>query len=152
MSNVTKSIDVNVPVHVAYNQWTQFEDFPHFMEGVQEVRQLNDRRLFWRAEIGGKTTEWNAEITEQVPDTRIAWTSISGAENNGVVAFRATDSGTTEVTLQIGYQPEGMTEKMGDTMGMVDRQVEGDLKRFKEFIESRGQPTGGWRGTIDQHP
>jgi len=152
MNSVTKSIEVNVPVHVAYNQWTQFEEFPQFMEGVQEVRQLDDKRLHWRAEIGGKTEEWNAEITEQVPDKRIAWTSTSGAQNDGVVAFRSTGSGTTEVTLQLSYQPEGMTEKMGDAMGMVDRQVEGDLKRFKEFIEMRGQSTGGWRGTIEEHP
>lgn len=152
MSSVTKSIDVNVPVHVVYNQWTQFEAFPQFMEGVQEVRQLDNKRLHWRAEIAGKKEEWDAEITEQVPDTRIAWRSISGAPNTGVVAFRSTSTGMTEITLQMGYEPQGVGEKVGDALGFADRQVEGDLKRFKEFIEGRGLPTGGWRGTIEDHP
>lgn len=152
MESVTKSINVNVPVRVAYDQWTQFEEFPKFMEGVQEVRQLSDKRLHWRAKIGGKETEWDASITEQVPDQRIAWSSVDGATNDGVVMFRSLGADSTEVTLQMGYEPHGVTEKIGDSLGMVDRQVEGDLKRFKEFIEQRGFPTGGWRGTIEEHP
>jgi uncharacterized membrane protein len=152
MESVTKSIDVNVPVRVAYDQWTQFEEFPKFMEAVQEVRQLDDKKLHWRAEISGKTEEWDATITEQVPDQRIAWKSIDGSPNEGVVAFRPLGPDSTEVTLQLGYQPEGVTEKIGDSLGMVDRQVEGDLKRFKDYIEQRGFPTGGWRGSIEEHP
>ena len=152
MNSVTQSIEVNVPVSVAYNQWTQFEEFPNFMEGVETVQQLDDRHLHWRADIGGKTEEWDAEITEQVPDTRIAWRSTSGAPNDGVVAFRSIGPSTTEITLQIGYEPQGMTEKAGDALGFLDRLVEGDLKRFNEFIESRGGSTGAWRGTIEEHP
>jgi uncharacterized membrane protein len=152
MSQVMKSIDVNVPVRTAYNQWTQFESFPHFMEGVQEVRQLDDKRLHWRANIAGKEEEWNAEITEQEPDQRVAWTSISGASNAGVVTFHRLGEGQTRVTLQLDYDPEGVVENVGDALGFVSRRVEGDLERFKEFIERRGQETGAWRGEIKQDP
>jgi uncharacterized membrane protein len=152
MSSVTKSIEVNVPVDVAYNQWTQFEEFPKFMEGVQEVRQLDDQHLHWRAEIGGKEEEWDAEITDQIPDQRIAWHSTSGTPNAGIVMFRSTAPNTTEITLQMDYEPQGLSEKVGDALGFMDRRAQGDLKRFKEFIEHRGQPTGGWRGTIEEHP
>jgi len=152
MATVVKSIDVNVPVRTAYNQWTQFEEFPRFMEGVKEVRQLDDKRLHWRAEIGGKEEEWDAEITEQIPDERVAWTSTTGARNAGVVTFHYIDDNTTRVTLQLEYEPEGLVENVGSMVGAVDRRVEGDLKRFKEFIESRGVETGGWRGTIQEHP
>jgi uncharacterized membrane protein len=148
MASTTKSIDVNVPVRTAYNQWTQFEDFPHFMSGVQAVRQLDDKRLHWRAEIGGKTEEWTAEITEQHPDHRIAWRSTSGAPNAGVVTFHQLGDMATRVTLQMDYDPQGMTEQVGDMLGFVDRQVQGDLDRFKEFIEGRGFETGAWRGEI----
>lgn len=152
MESVTKSIDVNVPVRVAYDQWTQFEAFPEFMEGVREVRQVDDKRLHWRAEISGKEAAWDATITEQVPDQRIAWSSTDGSPNDGVVAFRPLGPDSTEVTLQMGYEPRGATEKVGDSLGMVDRQVKADLRRFKNFIEQRGFPTGGWRGTIEEHP
>ena len=152
MSSVTKSVEVNVPVDVAYNQWTQFEEFPKFMEGVQEVRQLDDQHLHWRAEIGGKEEEWDAEITDQIPDQRIAWHSTSGTPNAGIVMFRSTAPNTTEITLQMDYEPQGLSEKVGDALGFMDRRVQGDLKRFKEFIEHRGQPTGGWRGTTEEHP
>ncbi|HEY4542048.1 MAG TPA: SRPBCC family protein [Noviherbaspirillum sp.] len=148
MSTVEKSIDVNVPVHVAYNQWTQFEDFPKFMEGVQEVRQLDDTHLHWRANVGGKEEEWQAEITEQVPDQRIAWTSRSGARNGGVVTFHHLSEGVTRIMAQIEYDPQSLTEKAGDMLGVMSRRVEGDLERFKDFIESRGQETGAWRGTV----
>lgn len=146
--SVESSIEVNVPVHTAYNQWTQFEDFPHFMEGVEEVRQLDDQRLYWRAKIAGKTEEWYAVITEQVPDSRIAWRSTTGAPNSGIVTFSSAGAMNTRVTLRIGYQPEGLVETAGSALGLVQRRVQGDLQRFKEFIESRGVETGAWRGEI----
>jgi uncharacterized membrane protein len=152
MSSVTKSIDVNAPVHVAYNQWTQFEEFPRFMEGVESVRQLDDKSLHWRAKVGGKEEEWDAEITNQIPDQRISWASTSGTPNDGIVTFRPNGPSSTQVTLQMEYEPQGLTEKVGDALGFMDRRVEDDLKRFKEFIESRGQATGEWRGTIDENP
>lgn len=152
MASVTKSVDVNVPVRVVYDQWTQFEEFPRFMEAVEQVRQLDDKRLHWRAKIGGQQEEWDAEITEQLPDQRIAWTAIGGAKNAGVVTFHRLDDQTTRVTLQMDYEPEGMTEKLGDMVGVMDRQVKTDLEKFKSFIESRGGPTGSWRGTIEEHP
>ncbi len=148
MSKIEKSIDVRVPVHAAYNQWTQFEDFPQFMEGVKEVHQLDEKRLYWRAEVGGKEKEWNAEISEQVPDQRIAWHSTTGARNAGQVALHQIDSNSTRVNLILDYEPEGMTENAGDMAGVVSRRIEADLKRFKDFIESRGRETGSWRGEI----
>ena len=150
MANIEKSIDVHVPVHTAYNQWTQFEEFPRFMEGVREVRQLDDTHLHWRAEIGGKETEWDAVITEQIPDERIAWTNTSGAKNAGVVTFHKIDPQTTRLMLQLDYDPEGAIENLGSALGVVGRRVEGDLERFKEFIESRGSETGAWRGEVRQ--
>ena len=150
MASVQKSIDVHVPVRTAYNQWTQFEEFPQFMQGVEEVRQLDDKRLHWRASIAGKTEEWDAEITEQVPDMRVAWTNTTGARNAGVVTFHRLDDNTTRVMLQLDYDPEGVVENVGDALGFVSRRVEGDLERFKEFVEARGQETGAWRGTIEQ--
>jgi uncharacterized membrane protein len=150
MATFEKSIDVDVPVRTAYNQWTQFEEFPQFMEGVESVRQLDDRRLHWRAEIAGKMEEWDATITEQEPDMRVAWTSTSGAKNAGVVTFHRLDDSKTRVMLQVEYTPEGVIETIGDALGFVKRRVEGDLKRFKEFVESHGEETGAWRGRIDQ--
>ncbi len=152
MASVTKSIDVNVPVSTAYNQWTQFESFPQFMEGVKEVRQLDNQRLHWRAEVGGKEQEWDARITEQVPDNRIAWTSTSGDMNAGAVDFHRVSDDQTRITLTIDYDPKGFLESIGDALGFMDRRVDGDLKRFKQFIESRGSETGAWRGTISDHP
>jgi uncharacterized membrane protein len=148
MASVTKSIDVNVPVRTAYDQWTQFESFPQFMEGVEDVRQQGDKRLHWRAKIGGKTQEWDAEITEQHPDHRVAWRSTMGDTNAGVVTFHQLDPRQTRVTTQIDYEPQGVVEHVGDALGVLDRRVQGDLKRFKEFIESRGVETGAWRGDI----
>jgi uncharacterized membrane protein len=149
MAFVGKSIDVNVPVKTAYNQWTQFEEFPHFMEGVKEVRQLDDKRLHWKAKIAGKDEEWDAEISEQEPDHRIAWTNTSGAKNAGVVTFHYIEPSKTRVTLQMDYEPSGVTEQVGSALGFVERRIEGDLKRFKEFIEQRGTETGAWRGEIN---
>ena len=148
MKTIEQSIEVEVPVSTAYNQWTQFEEFPRFMEGVERVEQLDDKRLHWVAEIGGKTEEWDAEITEQRPDERIAWKSVSGTPNAGVVTFHRISDDTTRVMLQIDYQPEGPVEKVGDLLGVVERRTKGDLARFKEFVATRGQETGAWRGEI----
>jgi len=150
MSSITKSIDVNVPVRTAYNQWIQFEEFPQFMEGVQEVKQLDDTHMQWRANIGGKDEEWDAVVTEQEPDMRVGWKSTSGAANAGVVAFHRLDDSKTRVTLQLDYEPEGLVENVGDALGVVGRRVQGDLDRFKRCIEDRGHETGAWRGTIEQ--
>ena len=148
MSMIEKSIEVNVPVKTAYNQWTQFEEFPKFMEGVEQVKQISDKRLHWKANIAGKEEEWDAEITEQIPDQRIAWTSKGGAMNAGLVMFSPLSDATSKLTLQMEYVPSGAIEKTGDAMGLVTKRVEGDLKRFKDFIETRGRETGGWRGTV----
>jgi len=148
MATVESSIDVNVDVSTAYNQWTQFESFPQFMENVTSVRQLDDRRLHWVAEIGGETREWEADITEQIPDQRIAWSSISGEPNGGVVTFQSLGDTTSRVHLRMDYETQGLMEKAGDLLGVVDRQVKGDLERFKLFIEGRGEETGSWRGTV----
>ena len=151
MANVKKSITVDVPVHSAYNQWTQFETFPQFMDGVQEVRQESDTRLHWTAKVGGKTEHWDAEITEQVPDRKIAWRSISGAPNAGEVTFQPRSAGSTEVNLWLEAEPRSMTEKVGDAIGVLDRQVKSDLEKFKHFIEGRGgESTGAWRGEINR--
>jgi uncharacterized membrane protein len=150
MPIIEKAVEVNVPVRTAYNQWTQFETFPEFMDGVKEVRQVDDTHLRWCAQIGGKELEWDAEITEQKPDERIAWTSRGGEFNAGVVTFHRIDDDTTRVMLQLDYEPEGVVEKVGSAIGAVDRRVEGDMERFKEFIENRGTETGAWRGTVDQ--
>jgi uncharacterized membrane protein len=150
MASTEKSIDVNVPVRTAYNQWTQFESFPQFMEGVQEVQQLDDQRLRWRARVGGKEEEWDAIIAEQSPDQVIAWRSTTGAENAGRVTFAALDGTRTRVTVRISYEPEGVVESAGDALGFMDRRLDGDLQRFKEFIEARGAETGAWRGEIHE--
>jgi len=140
----TESVDVAVPVRTAYDQWTQFEDFPRFMAGVQEVRQIDDTHLHWRAEVWGKTKEWDVEITEQTPDQRIAWNSTSGARNAGVVTFHRIDDGRSRVMLQLDVEPEGVVETAGTAVGLFEAEVEGDLERFKEFIESRGTESGAF--------
>ncbi|MGI8609876.1 MAG: SRPBCC family protein [Candidatus Dormibacteria bacterium] len=150
MSEVDKSIEVNVPVSTAYNQWTQFETFPEFMEGIKEVKQLDDTKLHWTAEIAGKTKQWDATITKQEPDQRVAWRNVDGADNAGDVQFEAIDAGRTRVKLHIVYDPEGVVENVGDALGVVSRRIEGDLERFKKFIESRGEATGGFRDEIQQ--
>jgi uncharacterized membrane protein len=152
MASIEKSIDVDVPVEHAYNQWTQFEQFPKFMEGVQDVQQLDARHLLWRTKIMGRVKEWQAEITEQVPDQRIAWTSRSGAPNAGVVTFHRLAPGRTRVMLQLEYEPEGLVEKTADAIGTVSTRVESDLRRFKWFIEGHGTSTGAWRGGITRPP
>ena len=149
MASVVESIDVTVPVSTAYNQWTQFEEFPRFMEGVKSVTQIDDTHLHWVAEIAGKEKEWDAEITEQHPDERIAWNAISGAENAGVVTFHRLDDTTTRVTLQLDVEPEGPVESVGTALGFLQRRVTGDLERFKEFLEGRGAESGAWRGEVE---
>jgi uncharacterized membrane protein len=148
MSVVEHTIEVDVPVRVAYDQWTQFEEFPQFMEGVKRVVQKDDKTLEWTAEIAGKEKVWTAEIVEQTPDQRVAWRSTSGAPNSGVVTFQSTGPNSTTVTLRVDAQPEDAVEKAGDALGYLDRQVNEDLDRFKEFVEERGVPTGAWRGEI----
>jgi uncharacterized membrane protein len=148
MNTVEKSIVVDVPVRTAYNQWTQFEDFPHFMEGVEEVRQEGDAHTHWRANIAYKEVEWDADIVEQTPDERVSWRSTTGAHNAGTVSFRPEGENRTLVTLRLEYEPEGFFENVGSALGFVDSRVEGDLERFKEFIEARGDETGAWRGEI----
>ncbi|MCA1590720.1 MAG: SRPBCC family protein [Acidobacteria bacterium] len=148
MNTVEKSVVVDVPISTAYNQWTQFEEFPEFMEGVEEVRQEGDTKLFWRANIGGKDVEWQANITEQTPDTQVSWRSTSGVHNAGTVLFNSDNANSTRVTLRLEYEPEGFFENVGSALGLVDRRVENDLERFKEFIESRGSATGAWRGEV----
>jgi len=149
MDHIEKSIEVEVPVRTAYNQWTQFEEFPRFMQGVEEVKQMGDKRLRWRSEIGGKVVEWEAEIFEQIPDQRIAWRSITGELNSGMVNFEPLGPERTRVCVKINYKPEGALEKLGSALGVVSQRVERDLERFKEFIESRGRETGAWRGQIE---
>jgi uncharacterized membrane protein len=149
MANTVQSIDVEVPLSTAYNQWTQFEEFPRFMEGVKSVRQLDDTHLHWVAEVGGKEKEWDAEIAEQTPDERVAWHSTSGAPNAGVVTVHRLDDNTTRVTLQMEVEPEGVVETAGEALGFLDRQVKGDLQRFKVFIEALGTETGAWRGRVE---
>jgi uncharacterized membrane protein len=150
MSTVEKSIDVDVPVRTAYNQWTQFESFPQFMEGVDRVDQTSDTTTHWVTSIGGLSREFDAQITEQHPDERVAWTSVDGPKHAGVVTFHRLDAARTRVMLQMDYEPEGALETVGDKLGIVGRRAEGDLKRFKDFIERRGTETGAWRGEVDR--
>jgi uncharacterized membrane protein len=150
MATIEESVEVEVPVRTAYNQWTQFEDFPRFMEGVEEVRQLTDTKVHWVAEIAGQRREWDAEITEQIPDERISWCSTEGATNSGVVTFHRLGDGKSKVMLQLEFEPEGAMEQASDKLGMVKTRTKGDLKRFKEFIESQSGETGAWRGEVDQ--
>ncbi|MER0449959.1 SRPBCC family protein [Streptomyces sp. Edi4] len=149
MSKVEESIEVEVPVRTAYDQWTQFESFPHFMDGVERIEQRTDKMTHWVTKIGGVTKEFEAEITEQIPDERVAWTTLDGeVRQAGVVTFHRLSDTKTKVMLQLDYEPEGLKENVGDKLGVVKRQVTGDLKRFKEFIEDRGRETGAWRGQV----
>ena len=149
MAVMEREIEVNVPVSTAYNQWTQFEDFPKFMEGIEAVDQIDDTTIRWRASVAGRDKEWIARITEQIPDERIAWQSEAGANNAGIVTFRRLeDPASCQVALQMEYDPEDFVESAGDALGFVKRRIDADLERFKEFIENRGQETGAWRGTV----
>jgi uncharacterized membrane protein len=148
MTTAQKSVDVAVPISTAYNQWTQFEDFPEFMADVESVTQVDDRHLHWEVEIAGVHRSFDAEITEQRPEERIAWRSTEGTEQAGVVTFHKLTDDETRVTLQMEMEPEGVAETVGDKAGIVGRAVERDMKNFKEFIETRGTETGGWRGEV----
>jgi uncharacterized membrane protein len=148
MKSIEKTIEVDAPLSAVYNQWTQFEEFPQFMEGVKEVHQIDDKRLHWVAEIGGKRKEWDAEIFEQIPDSTIAWRSMSGVKNSGQVSFLPMGNYATKVCLKLHYDPEGTLENVADALGVLGRRVEGDLERFKKFIQARRHETGSWRGEI----
>jgi uncharacterized membrane protein len=151
MSTVTESVDVEVDVTTAYNQWTQFESFPRFMEGVDQIRQVDDTHTHWSVSVAGVTREFDATITEQKPDERVAWKSDSGPNHAGVITFHRLDDTHTRVTAQMDIDPEGFVETAADKLGILDRRVKGDMARFKEFIESReGQETGAWRGQVDR--
>ncbi len=149
-TKVSKTVEVNVPVSTVYNQWTQFEDFPQFMGGVQQVTQLDEKTLHWVAEIAGVKREWNATILEQVPDEKIAWAATEGATNAGAVFFQPLGADQTSVTLSLEYEPEGLVEKAGDLLNIVDKQAQADVEKFKAFIESEGYATGAWRGAINE--
>ncbi len=150
MPTIEQSIEVAVPVRTVYDQWTQFEDFPQFMEGIERIDQRDDTHLHWVASFGGKTHEWDAEITEQEPDQRVAWRSTDGKTNAGVVTFHRVEDSRTRVMVQMDWEPEGIVERVGGALNFDERSVEGDLKRFKELIESRGEPTGAWREEVPQ--
>jgi uncharacterized membrane protein len=149
MEHVEKTVEVNRPLSTVYNQWTQFEEFPAFMDGVKEVRQLDDTHLHWRAEIWGKEKEWDAEITEQEPDKRISWKSVSGARNAGTVRFEPLGEDRTRVRLVMAYEPEDAVDKVGDALGIFTSRVQHTVEEFKRFIETRGEETGGWRGEVE---
>jgi uncharacterized membrane protein len=149
MARVEESIEVNVPVSTAYNQWTQFEEFSRFMEGIETVTQIDDTHLRWVAEIGGKRHEWEAEITEQKPDQRVAWRALEGHYNSGIVTFEPIDENRTRINVVMEHETEGITETLGSALGADSRRVKGDLERFKELIESRGVESGAWRGEVE---
>ena len=149
MATVHESISVRAPISTVYNQWTQFEEFPRFMEGVEHVQQLDDTRLHWVTEFGGKQHEWEAKIVEQKPDSRIAWQAVDGKDNGGTVTFHSEGPDVTRVDVEMQYDPEGLVESLGSKIGSDDRRVKADLERFKELVESRGAETGAWRGKVE---
>jgi uncharacterized membrane protein len=146
---IDASIEVNVPVSTAYNQWTQFEDFPLFMEGVDHVQQIDDTRLHWAATVAGKKAEWDAKILEQHPDRQISWISEDGKKTRGTVSFESRGESKTLIRLSMSYQAEGPAEVLGSAAGLDARRVRGDLERFKELIENRGAESGAWRGEVE---
>ena len=148
METVKETIQVDVPVSTAYNQWTQFQEFPNFMDGVESVEQIDDTHLRWAAEVGGERREWQAEIVEQVPDEKIAWRAVDANGPNGIVAFEPLGEDKTLVTVEMSYEPEGLKESLGAKIGMDTRQVQEDLERFKQLVEALGQETGAWRGEV----
>jgi uncharacterized membrane protein len=152
MSTIHKTVEVAVPVSTAYNQWTQFESFPQFMDGVEQIVQVDEKRTHWKTRIAGVEREFDAEITEQHPDERIAWHTLEGPRQAGVVTFHRLGEGKSMVTLQMDFEPDGAAENVGDKLGIVERRVAADLDRFKRFIESRGVESGGWRGDVERPP
>ena len=151
MAKAVESVEVNVPLRTAYNQWTQFEEFPLFMDGVNKVHQIDDTHLHWSASIGGQHREWDAEITVQKPDERVAWLSTGGTTHAGEITFHPIGENKCRVTCELDFEPEGPIEGLGDMLGFVERQVKQDMSRFKEFIEARGSETGAWRGEVDRY-
>jgi len=152
MTTIERSIEIDAPASIAYDVWTQFERFPSFMKGVESVRQVDDRHLHWRAKVAGRVEEWRAEITEQIPDKRIAWASEGGIQNAGVVTFHRLSDERSRVMLQIGYELDGLAERVGDALGFLSTSVAGDLERFKDFVEREGERVGGWRGRVPAPP
>ncbi|GAA1180644.1 SRPBCC family protein [Pseudonocardia alaniniphila] len=152
MTKIQESIDVAVPASTAYNQWTQFESFPDFMDGVERIEQVTPTRTHWVTRIAGVEREFEAEITEQHPDERIAWKTDDGTHQAGVVTFHRLDDTHTRVMLQLDHEPQGLTEKAGDALGIIQKRTKGDLKNFKQFIENRGHEEGGWRGDVGRSP
>lgn len=150
MSTITEAVDVDVPIRAVYDQWTQFESFPEFMEGVREIRQLDDTHLHWVIDVAGQVREFDATITEQHPDERVAWASDSGPNHAGVITFHRLDDEKTRVTAQMDVDPEGFVENVADKLGILGHRVKNDMKKFKEFIEHRGNEAGGWRGDVDR--
>ena len=148
MGTIEKTIEVDVPVRTAYDQWTQFEEFPKFMDGVDRVQQIDDKNLHWKANIAGVTREWTAEIVHQEPDQQVSWRSTDGTKNDGTVAFASIGTDRTQVTLRLDFEPEGAVEKAGDMLRLVEAQAAVDLEKFKEFIEHREAETGAWRGSV----
>jgi uncharacterized membrane protein len=149
-SNITAAVDVNRPIETVYNQWTQFESFPQFMEGVERIEQRDDTHLHWVVKVGPATREFDATVTEQHPEERVAWTSDSGPTHAGVVTFHKISDDTTRVTTQMDLDPDGVVENVADKLGILDRRVRGDLERFKQFIESQTSETGSWRGEVER--
>lgn len=152
MAGIERSVEVEVPASTAYDAWTQFERFPEFMEGVEEVRQKDDRHLHWRVNLWGKVEEWDAEITEQIPDKRIAWRAERGTPNAGVVTFHRLADDRAEILLHVRHEPRGLGEKAADAVGLLSRRVEGDLQRFKAYVEGASRRPQGWRGEIPAKP
>src|SRR5881227_1843317 len=150
MPRIEDTIEVHVPLQQAYNQWTQFEDFPKFMEGIQSVQQLDDTHVQWVAEIRGESRQWTTEITEQQPDEKVAWKTIDGeVKNDGVVSFEQIAGGQTRVDVQMDVEGESTAEDVaGDLLGVVKSQVHRDLERFKQLIENRDEATGAYRGEV----
>jgi uncharacterized membrane protein len=149
MSTITEIVEVDVPVSTAYNQWTQFESFPQFMEGVEEIRQLDATHTHWVTKVGGVKREFDAKITEQHPDERVAWSSTDGPDHAGVITFHRIAEDKTRVTAQMEIDPEGFVENVADKLGVLGHRVKADMRRFKEFVEHQGHETGGWRGNVD---
>jgi uncharacterized membrane protein len=152
MSTIERSIEVDVPVRTAYDQWTQFESFPHFMDDVERIEQITDTTVRWHVKVAGVERSWDAEITEQQPDERIAWKATGDTRHAGVVTFHRVDEGRTRVMLQMDVEPSDWIEKVGDALGVMERNIQRDLENFKGFIEERGVETGAWRGEVDQDP
>ncbi|WP_431949093.1 SRPBCC family protein [Actinacidiphila sp. bgisy167] len=149
MGTISESVDVGVPLHTAYNQWTQFEEFPHFMEGVEQVTQIDDRHNHWVTNIAGARREFDTEIVDQLADERVAWRTVSGdIRQRGVVTFQEIDPSHTRVNLAMQVETSGLAEKAADALGVLDRRARGDLRRFKHYIEERGSESGAWRGRV----